>query len=71
MKRVSFWDIFREGSGGILRLVKTISVNGIKYIPGEPHNGNQWGGVDFFKLRGKDLAVDIKEEDHWIVKGFF
>lgn len=69
-KRVQFWDVFREGLGGILYLVKAISINGIKYKPGVPHNGSQWGGVDFSKLRGKDLAVEEKE-DYLVVKGFY
>jgi hypothetical protein len=68
-KRVSFWDVFRSEQGG-LRLLRAISVNGLDYAPGLSHKGNWWGGVDFMRIQGRDLAVKAGPGP-WEIKGYY
>jgi hypothetical protein len=72
MTRVSFYQVFLE-NGCALGLLRPVSINGLFYSPlSNPLSDKrvQWGGVDFTKLRGRDLAIEATDS-FWEIKGFY
>lgn len=70
-QKVSFWQVFRAVEGNRLTPQVILNVNGTVIGPGVTiGSGTAVGGIDFFKIYGRELAVEIKE-NVYILKGYY
>lgn len=69
--RQNFWTLFQQTSNNKLTPRVILNVNGVVIGPGIMLGpGSYVGGIDFHKIIGRDIAVEI-QNNVYIVKGYY
>lgn len=70
-QRYTFWQLFRILPDGKITPTQILNVKGVVIGPGITIGpGAYIGGIDFFKIYGRDMAVRI-ENGVYIIMGYY
>ncbi len=72
LQRVPFFFIFQENSDGSLSPKYVIRVGGVTFGPGVAFGpGVVFGGINFFDIKGRELAVEKLADGSYEIKGYY
>jgi len=72
VRTVQFHELFQQNPDGSLSPKKVIQVGGITFGPGVAFGpGVSFGGINFFDIRGRNLAIVDQADGTVLIKGYY